>query len=39
MVKVTTLPNGRKQFYVDIGNMPVARAIEYVDQIRKQFAK
>ena len=39
MVKVTTLPNGRKKFYVDLGNMPVDQAVEYVNQVRKQFAK
>lgn len=39
MVKVTKLPDGKKQFHIDVGDMPADKAMEYVDQVRKQFAK
>ena len=31
--------NGRRVFYIDVGNMPVDKALKYVDLIRKTFAK
>lgn len=38
-VKVTTLPDGRRQFYIDVPDLPSDKAMAFVEEVRKQFAK
>ena len=33
MVKVNILPNGNKQFYIDV-NLPVKKALEFIKQVK-----
>jgi len=39
MVKVTKLPDGKKQFYIDVDDMPTDKAMEFINQVKKQIAK
>ena len=37
MVKVTTLEDGRKQFYIDVGNIPTDKVVMYLQQVMEKF--
>lgn len=34
MVKVNILPNGNKQFYIDVSDLPVSKALEFIEQVK-----
>lgn len=33
-VKVNMLPDGSKQFYIDVGNLPVHKAFEFIKKVK-----